>query len=322
MRNSSSNTTSRAVSGSPLLISAFMALAMAVATPSAFADSKFSFTWGKRVQGSGSIVEVQRPLPAFDRINVQDGIKVILRRGAEQKLTIKADDNIEPLIETLVEGSTLQVRTRPKTSINTRNAMLVSIDYTQLNAMSISDGVSAELDGVKSTSFQAAVHDGSQLRIGDVAVNDFELMVHDGARATVGNVRSVAGQRYRVVDGARLTVESVTGERVSLAVADGAQASVRAVDTKSIEISVADGARADVAGIAHQQNYALADAASVDAQKLQGTSAHVRAADGSSLKLGLVQTLDVDVQDGSSVRYTGEPAITKRVRDGGSLRRI
>ena len=97
---------------------------------------------------------------------------------------------------------------------------------------------------------------------------------------------------------------------------------VRALDTKAIDVSVADGARAEIAGTAQQQTYALSDAASIDAQRLQGANAQVRASDGSVLTLGLVQTLNADVQDGSSVSYTGDPAITKRLRDGATLKRI
>lgn len=304
----------------PVLASLLALLAVGAAPTSA--ESRFSFTWGKAVQGSGKMVEVQRTVPAFDRIAVADGIQVVLQQGAQQKLTVKADDNIEPLIETRVEGNTLQLSIRRQTSLQTHNNMTVAIDYTQLASLKLSDGAQADLDKVKSATFQATAQDGSSLRLGEVTVNEFDLSVSDGGRASVRNARGATSQRYRVADGARLSVDNASGERVSLSVADGAHASVRAVDTKAIEISVADGAHADIAGVAVQQNFVLADAANVDALTLRGTTARVRAADGSSLKLGFVQTLDADVADGSSIRYSGEPTITRRVRDGASIRKI
>lgn len=303
-----------------LLIPAVTAFALAVAPASA--GSGFSFTWGKAVQGSGKTVETMRSVASFDRVKVADGIQVVLRQGTAQKVTVRADDNLEPLIETQVEGATLRVRVKPDSSISTRNPMQVTIDYVQLNALTINDGVRAELDAVKTTTFEARASDGSNLRLGDVTVTDFEIRIQDGSRATVGNVRASSVQRFSVADGASLSVESATGDRAMLSVADGASATLRAMDVKSFEASVADGASAEVAGVAVQQNYSLADAASVDAQKLRGTAARARASDGSSLKLGQVLTLDVDANDGSSVRYTGDPAITRRVRDGASLKKI
>ena len=299
-----------------------LVMAVALAAVPVAAESGFSFSWGKSVQGSGKIVEVQRTVPAFDRITVSDGIHLVLRQNAQQKVMVKADDNIEPLIETRVEGTTLHVKPRPQTSFRARGEILLAIDYTQLNALNLNDAADVELDSVKSSTFQVKVNDGSRLRLGEVNVGELALTVSDGSRATVGNVRGAAVQRYSVADGARLDIDSAGGERLMLSVADGAHASVRTVDVKSFDIKVADGARVDIAGVAQQQNYALADAASVDAEKLRGASAKVRAADGSSLRLGQLQTLDVDVQDGSSVRYTGDPTITRRVRDGSTLRKI
>ncbi len=303
-----------------LLIPVIAAFALA-ATP-AVAGAAFSFTWGKSVQGSGKTVETQRSVANFDRVNVADGIQVVLRQAAAQKVTVRADDNLEPLIDAKVEGSTLQVRIKPNSSISTRNPMLVTIEYVQLNALAVNDGVSAELEAFKGTTFDVRARDGSTLRLGDVTVADFSIKVEDGSRATLGNVRASSVARYSVADGASLVVASTIGDRVMLSVADGANATLRTMDVKAFEASVADGARAEVSGVAVQQTYALADAARLDAQRLSGTSARARATDGSSLRLGQLQTLDVDANDGSSVRYTGDPTITRRVRDGSSLKKI
>jgi hypothetical protein len=305
------------------VVAEMLVVATVIASASqARAETVISFNWGKGIQGSGKIVEVQRAVPAFDSVSVQDGIRVVFRQSAELKLTIKADDNIEPLVEARVDGTTLKLKMRPRSSFRTAHPVMVNLDYTQLNMLSLSDGAHGDLDVVKTTTFMVNVNDGAQLRINEASVSAFDVSVKDGSSANIGKVLNAATQRYRVVDGAKLTVDNASGDRVSISVRDGARMTLRSLDTKAIDLSVADGARADIAGTAEQQSYALSDAASVDAQKLQGTTAQVRASDGSVLKLGLVQTLNADVQDGSSVRYTGDPAITKRLRDGATIKRI
>jgi hypothetical protein len=296
--------------------------AVVVSASKAHAETVISFNWGKGIQGSGKIVEVQRAVPAFDGVSVQDGIRVVFRQSTEQKLTIKADDNIEPLVEVRVDGTTLKLKMRPRSSFRTTNPVVVNLDYTQLNTLSLSDGANGDLDVVKTAIFTVTVNDGARLRINEVNVNAFDLSVKDGSSATLGKVLNAATQRYRVVDGAKLMINNATGDRVSISVQDGARVTLLALDTKAIDLAVTDGARADIAGTAQLQTFALSDAANVDAQKLQGATAQVRASDGSVLKLGLVQTLNADIQDGSSVRYSGDPAITKRLRDGATLKRI
>ena len=292
------------------------------ASARAHADIVISFNGGTGVQGSGKIVEVPRSVPAFDSVAAQDGIRVVFRPSAEQKLTVKADDNIEPMVEASVEGSTLKLKMRPRSSFRSRTPVVVNLDYRQLNKLSLSDGARGELDVVKAATFTATVNDGAQLRINEATVNTFDLWVKDGSVVTLGKVLNVATQNYRVIDGAKLTIDQASGERVSIAVKDGARMTVHALDTKAMELVVADGARVDIAGTAQLQTFALSDAANVDAQKLQGATAQVRASDGSLLKLGMVQTLNADVQDGSTVRYTGDPAITQRVGGGARLKRI
>jgi hypothetical protein len=296
--------------------------AVVVSASKAHAETVISFNWGKGIQGSGKIVEVQRAVPAFDGVSVQDGIRVVFRQSTEQKLTIKADDNIEPLVEVRVDGTTLKLKMRPRSSFRTTNPVVVNLDYTQLNTLSLSDGANGDLDVVKTATFTVTVNDGARLRINEVNVSAFDLSVKDGSSATLGKVLNAATQRYRVVDGAKLMINNATGDRVSISVQDGARVTLLALDTKAIDLAVTDGARADIAGTAQLQTFALSDAANVDAQKLQGATAQVRASDGSVLKLGLVQTLNADIQDGSSVRYSGDPAITKRLRDGATLKRI
>ena len=68
--------------------------------------------------------------------------------------------------------------------------------------------------------------------------------------------------------------------------------------------------------------FLLSDGAEINALRLQGSSANVDAADGSALKLGTVQTLSAKSQDGSSVRYTGDPVVTINTGDGSSVRKI
>ncbi len=311
-------------SAATLISLAAFALAFTLGAAPVSAESQISWSWGsgKTVRGSGNVVEQPVATAAFEKVVVQDGIRVVLRRGAVQKVLVKTDDNLLPLVEAKVDGTRLLLRMQPKISANTKSGVVVTIDYTTLSALSISDGVRGELDAASGSAFRAAVKDGASLTIAEANASDFELSVSDGASATVTKATSVASQRYKVADGARLAVDNASGDRLTISVADGASATLAAVNTKSIDISVSDGAHLDVAGVAQQQNFSLADGSSVDALRLQGTGARVRAVDGSALKLGVVQTLSAEMADGGSVRYSGDPSVTMTTRDGGSVRKI
>jgi hypothetical protein len=288
----------------------------------AFAFDRLAGLWSSAVVGSGKVVQVERVLPAFDRVKVVDGIQVVLRRAPVQKLMLSADDNIAPLVESRVEGSTLLLRVLPKKSMRTRSAIVFTIDYTRLESIALQDGARADVDAISNTAFRASASDGAQLTLAGVTANELTVSVSDGARANLVNVRAAALQRYSVTDGAALSVASANGGELALTVSDGARATLTGLEIKAIDVAVSDGARATLSGSALQQSFKLADAASVDSEKLQGASARLRASDGSTLTLGAVQTIDADVQDGSKLRYTGEPTLTQRLRDGASIKKI
>ena len=198
----------------------------------------------------------------------------------------------------------------------------VMIDYTLLTSLALSDGAHGDLNAATGKTFRADAKDASSLMIADASAKDFELSVSDRASGWLTEATSSTSKRYKVMDGVQLTVIEATSNRDMISVANGGSMKLNTVNAKSIGVSVVDDARLDLAGVAQQQNFSLADGAEIDAGRLQGTTARVRAADGSSLKLGVVQTLNADMQDGSNVRYSGGPAVTMNTRDGSSVRKI
>ena len=71
--------------------------------------SSCAFNLGSTVIGSGDVVEVTRDVGSFDSIDVSSSIDVFISQGEAGPLTIKAEDNLVPLVKTTVRGSTLRI---------------------------------------------------------------------------------------------------------------------------------------------------------------------------------------------------------------------
>ena len=78
-----------------------------------------------RTVGSGRVHSESRSVSDFEAIAVSDAIDLKVRQGSQEALTLSADDNLLPLIETVVEsreqGRTLVIRVRRGESISTRS---------------------------------------------------------------------------------------------------------------------------------------------------------------------------------------------------------
>ncbi len=61
------------------------------------------------VAGSGAVVSQTRSVPEFDRIHLKGIGRVLVTQDNRTLLTIRTDDNIQPLIKTTVSGNTLTI---------------------------------------------------------------------------------------------------------------------------------------------------------------------------------------------------------------------
>ncbi|MEX1348660.1 MAG: head GIN domain-containing protein [Desulfobacterales bacterium] len=64
---------------------------------------------GKSTQGSGNIVTGEREVSEFNKIHLKGSGNVLMTLGEKQTLKIKTDDNIMPLIETVVRGDKMTI---------------------------------------------------------------------------------------------------------------------------------------------------------------------------------------------------------------------
>ena len=65
---------------------------------------------GRRVEGSGTIVEEQRQGDEFNQVSLQGVGDLKVSLGDEQRLLVKAEDNLLPHIVTKVQGRRLLIQ--------------------------------------------------------------------------------------------------------------------------------------------------------------------------------------------------------------------
>ena len=63
------------------------------------------------IRGNGKVVEINRTVDKFDEIKVSRGMNVYISQGDEQKVVVKADENILQAISTKVENGVLKITT-------------------------------------------------------------------------------------------------------------------------------------------------------------------------------------------------------------------
>jgi hypothetical protein len=214
-----------------------MPIARSLLLLAALSTASFALPAGAResVTGSGHVVTETRNVSGFDRIAVHGALQVVLRQSGKEGVEVKADDNLQPLIETKVVGGTLEVGPKSNSSYSTRNAIEVTVDFVNLRALDVGGAVDVSGKGVK-TSALSVMLGGS----GDVKLPDLQaasVKIHVGGSGTLKASGKGGKLEIGVGGSGDVDVESFDADDVIVDVGGSGSANVTA--NKTLKVAIA-----------------------------------------------------------------------------------
>jgi hypothetical protein len=130
------------------IVLSLSALAMILPASQASASGSSWFSGGM-VQGNGNVKKQSRDLGHFTGVSMSLPGNVELRIGNTESITIETDDNLLPLIETVIENGTLRIRTIKKnTGIETK-VLKVVVQAKEIDRLSLGGSGSIDSDALK-----------------------------------------------------------------------------------------------------------------------------------------------------------------------------
>jgi hypothetical protein len=203
-----------------LLAACTLAATAAVTTAALAPAPALAADWGfgksEQVQGSGKLKAETRQVSGFKGLAMALPGQVEVRTGSSEGLSIETDDNLLPLIETVVEDGTLKIRNRNKAGIRTRNLKIV-VQTRGLDRVALAGSGSIAADRMDGPRLQFDLGGSGNIRVGKaegetVAVNlggSGDLKVDEGSArklsATVGGSGTIDMTRVRL-DSASVTL--------------------------------------------------------------------------------------------------------------------
>lgn len=169
---------------------------------------------GEQVQGSGRVVKQVRQVGNFDGLSLAVPGHVELRIGNSEGLTIEADDNVLPLLETVVEGGTLEIRpARRNLNLRSKSIRVVvqarsierlalggsgSIDADALRArrlqVDIGGSGSIKLKGVESDALSVSLGGSGDLQAGRGTVGKLSVSIGGSGDVDLGRVQATSAR--------------------------------------------------------------------------------------------------------------------------------
>ncbi len=123
-------------------------------------------------EGSGVLVTEQRDVSGFDRVSFEGFGTLIITHGSEESLTIEAEDNILPRIETRVHGGTLEIgfdTDRWKDIVRPTKSITYTLTVITLDGIALSGAGSIEARGIDVERFDVELSGAGSIEISGFA---------------------------------------------------------------------------------------------------------------------------------------------------------
>jgi hypothetical protein len=146
---------------------------------------------GDPVAGSGRALEENRQLTGFKMLRVDGEVDVALTAADAETVSVRADDNIVPLIETRVEDGVLRVGVRGGAALNSRNRVVVKVSFRDLASISVYGAGDVAVDRVRGPIFETSLYGSGNVTVDRIDGADAVALLLTGS----GNFQAGGGAR-------------------------------------------------------------------------------------------------------------------------------
>lgn len=197
----------------------------------------YSCGTNKQVKGSGVIVKEQRHVSSFDKIEVSTAIHLILTQGTERSITVEADDNIVPLIQTEVKNNELTIQIKSPNTSTSPTVMNVYVTAPSLRALEANSAAKVSGESVwKFSELELEANSAAKITLG---LQGDKLEVDVNSAASVELSGNAAFMEVDVSSAGKLRANDLIVKKAIVEVSSAGSAEVHVTDELGYDISSA-----------------------------------------------------------------------------------
>ena len=194
------------------------------------------------IHGNGKVVKEERSVSGFDEIAVSTGIEVVLNQDSFEKVVVEADENIQKILKTEVNGGKLKIYLEE--GVNYAKKMKVYVTLKQLKSLEASAGSEVKTDGkINAENLKIHSSSGSEVKM-EVNCTILSLDSSSGSELTVSGTTQVL--KAESSSGSELHASKLIAEKGEASSSSGSELEVNA--TKEIKAHASSGANVTVYG--------------------------------------------------------------------------
>jgi hypothetical protein len=137
--------------------------------------------FGPSVSGSGHVTSETRNMSGFSNVSLEGSGRLVIAQGGVESLTVTADDNLMPYIQTEVRGGTLVLGQKNGVSLSPSTDIVFKVTTRKLDTLDISGSGVAEAKGLQSAKMKIDVSGSGEISA-DGAADDLDIDISGSGR--------------------------------------------------------------------------------------------------------------------------------------------
>lgn len=194
---------------------------------------------GEWMNGNGTVTSEKRSIGEFQAVAVSGNIKLKLRQGSQEGVEVRAESNLLPLLETVVEtssnGKTLFVRWKKGSSLRIHSSPTVDVTVVRLQSLSTSGSSDIAAEALKQPQLAVSISGAGDVNLAQLTGEELTLKI-----AGSGDFKAsgqVAKLKISVSGSGDVRTEALKADDVSVSIAGSGDASVHAAKTLAVSIA-------------------------------------------------------------------------------------
>jgi hypothetical protein len=209
-------------------LAAALALCVLTALPSKARAADIAF-------GSGQASTERREASDFTGIAVSGSFDVLVRQDGRESVAVRADANLLPLIETVVDGKTLQIRWKRSSWVHTKTPPTIEVSVKQLQSLASSGASDLRVEGVKTPQLAVSISGSGDIRLNALSSEQLSVAIAGSGDVTASGQTSRL--QVKISGSGNVGTEGLRADDVSVSIAGSGDAAVQA--DKSLTVSIA-----------------------------------------------------------------------------------
>jgi len=276
------------------------------------------FYFGSCFDGVGSVITESRDLSGFTSVNNTGSFEVYITQGDSFSVSVSAQENLLPIIETTVSGSTLIIKTVDNACYRTTLPVTVEVTMPEVEQLSLSGSGTISTEYISGEQVEISLSGSGTIYV-DTIISPELLLVHAASGKIYSEYIDSPDAALYLSGSGLIEIDQLLGW--DFAVNHSASGSVKLseVGADMVNLNLSGSGRIELAGEASEGHYVNSASGRIDALDFMVEDCTATTAGSGSILLYATGTLEANVLSSGSILYIGDPIISYYRVGTGSL---